>query len=34
MIQNELASVVHLKDYTPPPWLIDTVDLDVDIRPE
>ena len=34
MTQNELASVVHLKDYTPPPWLIDTVHLDVDIRPE
>ena len=34
MTQNELASVVHLQDYTPPPWLIDTVHLDVDIRPE
>ena len=33
-MQNDIASTVHLKDYTPPPWLIDTVHLDVDIGTE
>ncbi len=27
------ASAIHLKDYTPPPYLVDRVELDVDIRP-
>ena len=26
------AKTIHLKDYTPPAFLIDAVDLDVDIR--
>src|SRR5450756_1661086 len=26
------AKTVYLKDYTPPPFLISTIDLDVDIR--
>ena len=30
----ETPSAVHLKDYTPPDWLIDSVRLDVDIRAE
>jgi len=37
-MQNEnpidTPSAIHLKDYTPPAWLIDSVRLDVDIRAE
>ena len=29
---NEPSAVVRLDEYTPPPWLVDTVHLDVDIR--
>ncbi len=32
--ETRSPSPVHLCDYTPPAWLIDTVHLDVDIRPE
>ncbi|MBL8487659.1 MAG: aminopeptidase N [Rhodocyclaceae bacterium] len=27
------APTIHLQDYTPPPYLVDTVELDVDVRP-
>ena len=27
-----MPTAIHLKDYTLPPWLIETVHLDVDIR--
>ena len=30
--ENATPATIHLKDYTPPAWLIDTVRLDVDIR--
>ncbi|MBI1397938.1 MAG: aminopeptidase N [Betaproteobacteria bacterium] len=33
-MRDPAPTVVHLKDYTPPPFLIDTVDLDVSIREE
>ncbi len=29
---NPTPTTIYLKDYTPPPFLISTVDLDVDIR--
>jgi aminopeptidase N len=29
---NATPAPVHLKDYAPPPWLVDSVHLDVDIR--
>ncbi|HWU83853.1 MAG TPA: aminopeptidase N, partial [Rhodocyclaceae bacterium] len=32
-MKTETPQTVHLKDYTPPPFLIDTVDLDVDFQP-
>jgi len=31
---NPRPTIVHLKDYTPPPFLISSVDLEVDIRDE
>ncbi|MFZ4534787.1 aminopeptidase N [Propionivibrio sp.] len=31
---NDSLVTVHLKDYTPPAWRVNTVHLDVDIRPE
>ena len=33
-MQNTTPVPIQLKDYTPPPWLVDTIHLDVDIRPE
>jgi aminopeptidase N len=32
-MRNETPTTIYLKDYTPPPYLVDTVDLDVDFRP-
>ena len=32
-MRNDTPAPVQLKDYAPPPYLIETVDLDVDIRP-
>jgi aminopeptidase N len=32
-MKTETPQTVYLKDYTPPPFLIDTVDLDVDFQP-
>jgi len=31
---TDTPSAIHLKDYTPPVWLIDSVRLDVDVRAE
>jgi len=31
-MKTDTPHPVHLKDYTPPPFLVDTVDLDVDFR--
>jgi aminopeptidase N len=31
-MRDPAPKTIHLKDYTPPPFLIDAVDLDVDIR--
>ncbi len=31
-MHNETPAAVHLKDYTPPPFLVNTVHLDIDIR--
>ena len=33
-MQTDTPHPIHLKDYTPPAWWIDTVDLAVDITPE
>ena len=33
-LPNDTPVLVQLKEYTPPPFLIDTVHLDVDIRPQ
>ena len=32
-MKTETPQTIYLKDYTPPAYLVDTVDLDVDIRP-
>jgi aminopeptidase N len=34
VMNNDTPAPVHLKDYTPPHWLVNTVHLDVDIRPQ
>lgn len=34
MMRTETPTPIYLKDYTPPPFLVDTVTMDVDIRPE
>ena len=33
-MKSDTAPTIYLKDYTPPAYLIDTVDLDIDIHPE
>ncbi|HWV18979.1 MAG TPA: aminopeptidase N [Rhodocyclaceae bacterium] len=33
MMKTETPQTIHLKDYTPPPFLVDTVDMDVDFQP-
>ncbi|MEI7613515.1 MAG: aminopeptidase N [Betaproteobacteria bacterium] len=33
-MQNTSPAAVHLKDYLPPPFWVDRVELDVDIRPQ
>ena len=33
MMKTETPQTIYLKDYTPPPFLVDTVDVDVDFQP-
>src|SRR5690606_23575642 len=33
MMKTETPQTIHLKDYTPPPFLVDTVEMDVDFQP-
>lgn len=33
MMKTETPQTIHLKDYTPPPFLADTVEMDVDFQP-
>ncbi|MBK7421609.1 MAG: aminopeptidase N [Propionivibrio sp.] len=33
-MHTDSPALVRLEDYTPPPWLVNTVHLDVDIRPQ
>ena len=32
-MKTETPQTIYLKDYTPPPFLVDTVDVDVDFQP-
>ena len=34
IMHTDTLALVKLEDYSPPPWLVNTVHLDVDIRPQ